>query len=939
MFKKSFKTVLLFSTGLSAMANVSQSISLVEKQWGLKNNGVEYTRKDGEYTRQIVKGLPGFDINLPTNMESLASKSKEVIVAVIDTGVDINHPDLKGRIWESPKCKGKTEEERKNLVCHGLNVLDSNGDISDTVGHGTHIAGVIASVANGFGTDGVTHSKIKVMPMKAARKKFKGYTVNGKLTSELMASSVMYALRNGAKVINLSLGYPKVVVSPKVKATFDYAIKNGVVIVAAAGNNNKNKPVFPCNFPGVICVGAMDAAGKKLTSSNFGHKVDIYAPGENIVSTIPVGLESQILRVNGYDARNGTSHAAPYVAGLAALIKAENPDMPVSEVTKRILGNAKIIKGNDGYNYPFVDFKSSLTKQETKIPLLDIKAIDEVTVSANGEFSLELPVSSANGDFNYKITSLNSDIEILDASGEFKTADAKKSIQVNAKVKSLLTKADSSFIVELEQNGKKIQKRLDLDLNMVSVADSRAPILGLPSAAIMKITKHYKRSSLQRVLERNSEKTTQDFFFANPSKKNEIFLMKEDGEKFVPSKLILEKASEISAIIKMDVNFDGEKDYFVYGATEDKRKYFFAYFDKEGKPLFKRNYWLLPSTRFGGLSFVRGFEKFSYLRVKTEEFGEFLTPVLVREWDLPFDDNSTDPIDRLLLEKKKRAYYLLPKAEDKFVELKLRTLDSYTNVTKLRKDLNVDDFQDLDIAHIIPQTDAEKSSGGLVATYVYGKGYKKKTALVRYSNPNKLEVIESNLGKNVDKNDLSRFRSAGDQTFSDDLMFVRLYKRNLLKIANTKVRRSFTLKSQEWANPIVGTVEVFSNEDQREYFIESRYKVFSIKEEAGKVISKQGLPVNRESSYPGLSFSQSFQGVKLGNGNVGVFTDTKSIYGETVSIMTNVNGEFIRPLKFNILTKKNCVSLGQSEMNGKTVLQMHCTNGKGTWIERQELSI
>jgi hypothetical protein len=939
MFKKSIQTAILFSTGLSAFANVSQSVSLVERQWGLKNNGVEYTRKDGEYTRQIVKGTPGFDINLPKNMDVLASQSKEVVVAVIDTGVDINHPDLKERIWESPNCKGKTEEERKDLVCNGLNVLDSNGDISDTVGHGTHIAGVIASVANGFGTSGVTHSKIKVMPMKAARKKFKGYTVNGKLTSELMASSVMYALRNGAKVINLSLGYPKVVVSPKVKATFDYAIKNGVVIVAAAGNNNKNKPVFPCNFPGVICVGAMDAAGKKLTSSNFGHKVDIYAPGENIISTIPVGLESQIIRVNGYDARNGTSHAAPYIAGLAALIKAENPDMPVAEVTKRILGNAKIVKGEDGYNYPFVDFKASIENKQVTTPLLDVKAIDEVTVDTNGKFSLELPISSANVDFKYSVKSLNKDIELTNTTGSIETKEDTKAIKLEGHVKNLLTKADSSIVVTIEQNGQKVDKRIDLDLNMVSVADTKTPVLGLPSKAIMRITKHYKRSSLQRVLERNSEKSSQDFFFANPSKKNEIFLLREEANKLVPTKLKLEKASEISAIIKMDVNFDGEKDYFVYGATEDKRKYFFAYFDKDGKPIFKKNYWLLPSTRFGGLAFVRGFEKFSYLKVKTEDFGEFLTPVLVREWDLPFDDNSSDPIDRLLLEKKKRAYYLLPSVEEKFVEMKLRTLDSYTNITKLRSDLEVEDFQDLDIAHLIPQTDVEKNSGELVATYVYGKGYRKKTALVKFTGPKKLEIVTTDLGKNVDRNNLSRFRSTEDKTYSDDLMFVRLYKRDLLKIGNTQVKRSFTLKSEEWANPIVGTVEVFSNSDSRDYFIESRYKVFSVKEENGKVISKQALPVNRESSYPGLSFSQSFQGVKLGNGNVGVFTDTKSIYGETVSVMTEVENEFIRPVKLNILTKKNCVSLGQSEMNGKTVLQMHCTNGKGTWIERQELSI
>jgi len=931
MFNKVLLSTLLATVALSSMANVSQNISLVEKQWGNKNEGISYTRKDGEYTREIIKGKVGFDINLPHNLESLATNSKEVTVAVIDTGVDIDHPDLKTRIWESPKCKGKTPEQRKDLVCHGLNVLDSNGDILDTVGHGTHIAGVIASIGNSFGTSGVTHSKVKIMPMKAARAKFKGYTVKGKLTSELMASAVMYALRNGAKVINLSLGYPKLIISPKVKATFDYAMKNGVVIVAAAGNNNKNKPVFPCNFSGVICVGAMDAAGNKLKSSNFGHKVDIYAPGENIISTIPVGKESEIVRINGYDSRNGTSHAAPFIAGLAALLKSQNPEMPVAEVKRRILANAKQVKGSDGLIYPFVDFKAALENRNSESVLLDVKNIDEVTVDSKGQFSINIPVITEVESKEFAISSSDKSINFTSTAGSIKNG----LINILGSISDLSSRSDKQITVTIDN----INHKLDLDFNMVSVSKSKSPILGIPAQAIVKITKNYKRSSLQRVLDRDSQKTTQDLFFPNTSKKREVILLKEEAGKFRPIKLVLEKASEISAVIKIDMNLDGEKDYFVYGATEDKRKYFFASFDKDGKPLFDRNYWLLPSTRFGGLAFIRGFEKFSYIKMETEEFGAFLTPVLDRVWDLPFDDNSTDPIDRLLVERKKRAYYFVPEVNEKFVELKLRTLENYKNVSTLRNKLGVEDFEKLDIAHVISQSEQEKAQGAVTVSYVFGEGFKKRTALVEYSSPNNFKIINSNIGKNVDKNNFSRFRASTESTYSDDLMFVRLFKRNMLRISSTLQKRSFNLKSDSWQNPIVGTVEVFNNEDERHYFIESRYKVFSAVERGGKLHSLKSLPVNRESSYPGLSFSQSFQGVALGNGDVGVFTDTKSIYGETVSVMTNVNNEFIRPIKMNVLMKKNCVSLGQSEMSGRSVLQMHCTNGKGSWIERQPLQL
>ena len=930
MFKK-----LLISTCL--ISPVLANISLVDKQWASKNTGQEYTRKVGEHKRKIIHGTPGFDINFPTNLSKLEETSKEVIVAVIDTGVDIHHPDLKGRIWESPKCKGLSKEEREKLVCNGLNVLDSNGDVSDSVGHGTHIAGVIASAINGVGTSGVTHSKIKIMPMKAARKKFKGYTVNGKLTSELMASAVMYALRNGAQVVNLSLGYPKVVVSPKVKATFDYAIKRGLVIVAAAGNNNKNKPVFPCNFPGVICVGAMDATGEKLSSSNFGHKVDIYAPGENIISTIPTGLESKIIRVNGYDARNGTSHAAPYVAGLAALIKSQDPTQSVEEVTNKILSFAKLVKAKDGRVYPVVNFNDSLSAKSATNLSLDVKGLDEVTVSANGKFKFDIPVKSSTGNVSYSIKSSNSDIVIENATGSI-NLDKTKNILVSGKLNNFLSDAETQFTLDISKDGVSISKVIDIDLNTVSRADFRQSINGIPAPAIIKITKHYKRSSLQRVLTRDSTKTTQDLFFLNPKLKSQIILLKE-GKSYSPIKLNLENSSEISSVIKIDINLDGIEDYFVYGATPNKRSHFFAYFDAEGRPLFKNNYWKFPSTRFGGLPFVRGFEKFSYLKITTKEFGTFLTPALVRQWDLPFEDNSNDPIDRLMVSKKKRGYYFLPALSEDKVSLSLRTLDSYSTIMKLKKDLDVESFEQLDIAHIIPQTNTQKLHGKLMATYVYGEGFKKKTALVEYTSVGEFQIINKDLGKNVEKNDLSRFRSSLDRTYSDDFMYVRRFKRNFLRIANNKSRKAFMLKSQTWSNPIVGTVDVFTDGESRNYFIESRYKVFSIKEENGIVISKTALPVNRESSYPGLSFSQSFQGVNLGNGSVGVFTDTKSIYGETVGVMTDIGGSFARPVKLNILMKNNCVSLGQSEISNVSTLLMHCTDGKKSWIEKQKLSI
>ena len=243
------------------------------------------------------------------------SKGEGITVAVIDTGVS-KVPDL----------------EQTEFV-EGYNFVDNTVNADDDVGHGTHVAGTIAqSTNNNYGVAGVAY-QAKIMPLKVLG-------VNGGSIADI-AEAIKFAADNGADVINMSLGGGGD--SLLMQSAIKYAHDKGVVIVAAAGNENRNSAVYPARYPQVISVAAIDSAGLKAPYSNFGAGVDISAPGGSETGKIlqeTINPENKQAEFIGYQ---GTSMASPHVAGVAALIKAtgmENPD----EVREVLMQSARKVE-------------------------------------------------------------------------------------------------------------------------------------------------------------------------------------------------------------------------------------------------------------------------------------------------------------------------------------------------------------------------------------------------------------------------------------------------------------------------------------------------------------------------------------------------------------------------------------------------------------------
>lgn len=273
----------------------------------------------------------GFDENVtrPSAAWSRNLSAKGVRVAVIDTGVDPYHPELQGRVrWEL-----------------GYNFKDSNGDSQDLSGHGTHVAGIVgASGNNGLGIAGVAWDA-EILPIKIMDDE------GG--TDFAALAGIKFAVDSGAKVLNMSFTRKADEPNPLFTLAIEYARKKGAVVIAAAGNE-RGKVGLPANSPGAIAVSATEMTrngSERLWSrSNSGPEIRLSAPGADILSTVPN---------RGYKVMSGTSMAAPFVAGAAALLWAAHPDWTVEQIEKA-LAEACVDLGPRGrdpsFGYGRIDF-------------------------------------------------------------------------------------------------------------------------------------------------------------------------------------------------------------------------------------------------------------------------------------------------------------------------------------------------------------------------------------------------------------------------------------------------------------------------------------------------------------------------------------------------------------------------------------------------------
>jgi thermitase len=246
----------------------------------------------------------------------------DVVVAVLDTGVDLTHPEFKGRLTPG-----------YDFVDMGAGEPGLVGDVSrrdddpqDEAGHGTHVAGVIG--ARGIGMNPGVGGRCSLMPIRVLGTTIERGSRVGVGQVVNIDEGIKYAVDEGASVLNLSLGLPASGPGMPHRRAIEYARLNNVVAVAASGNDGRPRTLYPGAVPGVITVGAISELGMAAPFSSYGDFLDVMAPGSGVYSADLGG---------GYRYRSGTSHAAPFVAGVAALLiaRARRRGLTLGERTVR----------------------------------------------------------------------------------------------------------------------------------------------------------------------------------------------------------------------------------------------------------------------------------------------------------------------------------------------------------------------------------------------------------------------------------------------------------------------------------------------------------------------------------------------------------------------------------------------------------------------------
>jgi subtilisin family serine protease len=304
-----------------------------EYGYGVVDAAVAVARAIGQPAFTEVPNLGGNNwgndfVNAPT-VWTKGYTGQNIIVAVIDSGVDYTHADLGNNIWRnSAEVFGNGIDDDRNGYIDdivGWDFVDNENDPMDENSHGTHVAGIIAAQNNGFGVTGVAYNA-QIMPVRVLG-------ADGKGGWPGISQGIHYAADNGAKVINMSLGGEY---SQEIIDAVRYASQKGVVVVMSSGNNGQDQPSSPAIIATEvgIAVGAID---RNVQVADFSNRAGsnpairyLVAPGVDILSTVP----------GDYDFKNGTSMAAPYVAGVVALMLSANPNLTTVQVQQILIETA-----------------------------------------------------------------------------------------------------------------------------------------------------------------------------------------------------------------------------------------------------------------------------------------------------------------------------------------------------------------------------------------------------------------------------------------------------------------------------------------------------------------------------------------------------------------------------------------------------------------------
>lgn len=894
-------------------------------QWGLLNQGQTLIREKDDIHNLPLKGISGKDIG----WSKLVGKFSErrPIVAVLDSGVDLNHPDLQGNLWKNEEECGKDpkkDNDGNKLAgdCHGWNfteAIDSDEakDPGDIDGHGTHIAGIIAAANNGTGIVGVTPNAL-IMPVKVMKDSNSKSDVP---SSEAFARGIIYAVDNGADVINMSLGWPRSLETKALRDAVYYALSNGVPIVAAAGNNNSSEPLYPCAYDGVICVGATTINGKFASFSNFGGHVDTVAPGEGILSLHPLFLEPDFFPVPGYEIRSGTSQAAPFVAGMIAAIKSKNKEISIDEIFARIYQARAVTDKNKYISGGESDWEKLNTEISGAVLRPIFKKVRQLSFRGDSRDS-RLPITIRNfglpaENLVVKVESLSKGIHFTSGplsiarlnQGEF------KDLQFDVAITDLNAESEIAFKVSIIHNEETFSYTNEIPVVRDIRTDpklKRLPFVFTDKPLPVGAIREGNLLPLISTLESYTRSSKHEFFMRKTikdEKKIELTLFTKKHNQYIQAKRLITIHDALSMVnfIRVDLNFDGKEDYIVQTLAEKDSKKFFQYsfYDENLQDLWPQ----FQHVRLTLDSYVESLNDMAFIKLVHPALGKIMVPAYFTNGSLPLADQVLSSWDRPDTTRKKRLFYLDPQKN----EFRIRSLTTNLWEEGVKKELKAKWFETVDTEQLLPPSVLDMKEGKLRALVSAGLGTKRQ--LFIYTFDTKTNTHGPKLPQLVLQSDevdpILQITENG--LINNGEVYFNIYDRTRAKLVSTRSESQvgeLIFRHETESDVIAGHISTFEKDNSRFSVFQTREELISVT--TGAETKRSSRPKLRYSFLSQKLLSEMYYPVTFNRNNsqrAALYVDATSVTGNRVYLFEDQNGELVSSIRNSLVIPSNCKSL------------------------------
>ena len=904
---------LLISAIASNALSSAPNDPLFYSQWALHNDGSQSVIIDFDNLHAIQqKAIAGVDIGWLASQARLAQLAvNPVLVAVIDSGIDVNHPDLEGRISSD-----------------GFDFLTQSSVMTDPSGHGTEVSGVIAANSNnGIGISGIAPASVKILPLRVLGKDgdYQNFSYKGKLLSDYAADAIRYAIEHKASIINMSLGWPKLADNANIRKAILEAQAAGILIVAAAGNDRKTNPSFPCSYEDVICVGSISNTGAMSYYSNLGGIVDVLAPGDDVASTFPMALESKILRMQGYEKVRGTSISAPIVAAIAASIRSVYPKISLAELRARIFLSTSAAPASASKEpsslFGLVSISRALDAKSKPVFYPHFKGVDEVsvdekTLAASGNIVVENLWATAN-TVTAKLfinSKLVGSAQIASLAGgksfsipwQYKFASLEESSLPRMTLQiSSSDSASQSFLLDLTCVRKisDIAKQKVLKISNVAVTSWLPSSNGLYYSMLKNIPTYGEAVGTPRyyIVSGNNDQGS-DLQIFDPSLPEPVHQVHIPG------------IQRVSQVLRMDLKHDGNMSFVVTGTRRAANQAYFSFYfmNSNFESLYPTNastWQVLLDASFGAL--IQ--RDFSTPGSWIESFG-ILIPCFLASGVLPAVDNY-DGLDPRHYQADNHLYYLLPQINSPAnlpVSLDVRALDN----KKWR-----DSYDHFYLQNLIPPSNVDQKMGHVRVLAALGTTVDSAT-LVWDINSTSMSQISNNAGWDVLSAsgqgtrvltlDMSNRISAISSLFDQETGSLTW----LDSSGKFTGRSEYTYKSLE--NQMVGSavVGVYNLASLGNiWLVQTRFDLVAYHQNANQATPDYHvMSLDRDSTFASQQYQSLLTPVIVGSTGhplPGLFIDSTLVRGDllSVALLNPSSLQLQKPLRYSLQMPSGCVEM------------------------------